>query len=363
MTLKYLDTTIAFVVVMLLLSMLVMVLVQASTSILKLRGRNLVAGLEMLLKQAWPELGKKADPNDAKSWTMAGEIAVQVAKHPAIAAWRLGGTEYAQAISKTELLAILSAIKGDAAANLSNAAKTQLATLLDAHLPGSADIAQKIGIELAQRFPAQADQLRDVAVAAVGRVSKAEADVEQWFDTVMTRTTDWYKAKTRVITVLVSFALAFVLQVDTLAIFHQLSTDPELRAQLVQSSDAVQKKYEASQKLQQQAAATASTDQAQAAKDAQAALKDLNDTIKQAKGTFEQAQLNLLPNNYPSGFWSWYASGTHFLGTLLTALFLSLGAPFWFNTLRELSSLRPNVAAKVEPDGGDGKDDKKKKKT
>jgi len=30
-------------------------------------------------------------------------------------------------------------------------------------------------------------------------------------------------------------------------------------------------------------------------------------------------------------------------------LFLSLGAPFWYNVLRQLSNLRPAVAQKIEP--------------
>jgi hypothetical protein len=35
-------------------------------------------------------------------------------------------------------------------------------------------------------------------------------------------------------------------------------------------------------------------------------------------------------------------------GLLATAFFLSLGAPFWYNTLRRLADLRPIVARKVE---------------
>jgi hypothetical protein len=33
---------------------------------------------------------------------------------------------------------------------------------------------------------------------------------------------------------------------------------------------------------------------------------------------------------------------------LITALSLSVGAPFWFNMLRELANLRPLLAGKVE---------------
>jgi len=53
----------------------------------------------------------------------------------------------------------------------------------------------------------------------------------------------------------------------------------------------------------------------------------------------------------------------HLVGVVLTAGLLSLGAPFWFNTLKGLSTLRSVVAkkeqderetAKTAPDTGDG---------
>jgi hypothetical protein len=37
------------------------------------------------------------------------------------------------------------------------------------------------------------------------------------------------------------------------------------------------------------------------------------------------------------------------LGMLLTGILLSLGAPFWFNALRQLATLRPVVAQKISP--------------
>ena len=37
------------------------------------------------------------------------------------------------------------------------------------------------------------------------------------------------------------------------------------------------------------------------------------------------------------------------LGVFITTVLLSLGAPFWFNTLRTLSNLRPSLAGVVDP--------------
>ena len=38
----------------------------------------------------------------------------------------------------------------------------------------------------------------------------------------------------------------------------------------------------------------------------------------------------------------------HFIGVLMTAGLLTLGAPFWFNLLKNLTSLRPALAALIE---------------
>jgi hypothetical protein len=38
----------------------------------------------------------------------------------------------------------------------------------------------------------------------------------------------------------------------------------------------------------------------------------------------------------------------HLIGVLMTAGLLTLGAPFWFNLLKNLTSLRPALAASVE---------------
>lgn len=57
----------------------------------------------------------------------------------------------------------------------------------------------------------------------------------------------------------------------------------------------------------------------------------------------EQTSLQLLPMPFTySGY------GSRFFGMFMTALFLGLGAPFWFNALRQLANLRPTIAKKVD---------------
>jgi hypothetical protein len=53
------------------------------------------------------------------------------------------------------------------------------------------------------------------------------------------------------------------------------------------------------------------------------------------------------PWHWPwSGLWSW--PKLHLLGILATAALLSLGAPFWFNQLKVMSSLRPAIAQNID---------------
>ena len=50
----------------------------------------------------------------------------------------------------------------------------------------------------------------------------------------------------------------------------------------------------------------------------------------------------------PLAFFFAFDGFKNFLGILLTAGLLGLGAPFWYNTLKTLTSLRPVVATKQD---------------
>ena len=53
-----------------------------------------------------------------------------------------------------------------------------------------------------------------------------------------------------------------------------------------------------------------------------------------------------IANGWPQGF-NW----RQFFGVLVSGALLSLGAPFWFNSLKTLANLRPTLAAKVNAEG------------
>jgi len=60
----------------------------------------------------------------------------------------------------------------------------------------------------------------------------------------------------------------------------------------------------------------------------------------------------LVPDPYPPFASYWAPTWQHFWGTLASAALLSLGAPFWFNLLKDLSNLRPTLAKKQAQEAG-----------
>lgn len=79
-----------------------------------------------------------------------------------------------------------------------------------------------------------------------------------------------------------------------------------------------------------------------------ATRKFIADNSATAKDLTSKLDLTLLRNHWTHDFphGSIKAQIVYILGVLLTAALLSLGAPFWFNSLKSLTNLRPIVASK-----------------
>lgn len=88
------------------------------------------------------------------------------------------------------------------------------------------------------------------------------------------------------------------------------------------------------------------------AKVGEQAKNDVEESVplyKSVKGDLDKTGFDL----FPKEGWRWMGEdwighrGEHFLGMIFSALLLSLGAPFWFNTLKSLASLRSSVAGNI----------------
>lgn len=161
-------------------------------------------------------------------------------------------------------------------------------------------------------------------------LDKFKDNVLQWFNDVMDRASGWYKRFTQQIIVAVGMVIAVGLNADTIAIYQRLEADPVATQQLVTMAESY---VNANDSLQIQSNA-----------DTRAQVAVVNDLvvnqIAHAKsplglGWYPDELKKLKPADW----------GLKILGWLMTALAISLGAPFWFDVLKRLVSIRASGAA------------------
>ncbi|HSY25378.1 MAG TPA: hypothetical protein VK841_24805 [Polyangiaceae bacterium] len=183
------------------------------------------------------------------------------------------------------------------------------------------------------------EKLKTTMTAAEAAQFKDSNDtIEKWFDSAMDRAAHEFAGILRLVTVGFSLIVAFGMHLDTLELLSQLSSTTEMRAGLVASSASMMRHAES---LQPKSAGTTTEDS-----------ESVDSLVKEAKGIrsdLTKAQLRLLPEPYPGLSYAIVNNGwRHLLGVLVSAVLLSLGAPFWFNMLRTASTLRPLLAAKAD---------------
>jgi len=144
---------------------------------------------------------------------------------------------------------------------------------------------------------------------ADGDVNKARAGVENWFNSAMDRLTGEYKRQIQRITLIVALAVTVIIGVDTLDLAQNLWHEQEVRAAI---------------------AATAQTQPA--------SLSQLMNTI---------GQFNLGWGKLPQDVGGWLQK---IIGLAITTLAVSLGAPFWFDVLKNLANMRNTGPAPQPPE-------------
>ncbi len=169
--------------------------------------------------------------------------------------------------------------------------------------------------------------IRDVLVTSLtmadGKIEKLQENLSAWFDSSMDRLSGSYKRNLQIISLIVGFIVALAFNANTVTIATRLWSDPSLTAQMVTSATGIVKdgkdKY-----LADACADKSDADKPQCYGDRLAAL---------------DAQIQPLPLGWvhcPSWLELWQG----LLGLLLTTIALSLGAPFWFDTLSMFVNLR-----------------------
>jgi hypothetical protein len=392
MTLQYLDTIIAFVVVLLGLSLLITILNQMISTLFGYRGTNLLWGLETVLSTLDPTLAAKAQDMAKTVLTepiISDSMFSRFKDVPVLktisSRWRLASAISAQDLihGLAKLAAELQQPDPGAAASLND-----MLGAVDPEMARNAAMVEKLVQQVA---PGATDKADALVQRLETSTKQAIGMVEVSFNRAMDRASQRFALQMRLWTVVFAALLAFGAHINSFQVLQSLWNSPETRNNLVNSRDAVLQ--EAEVVLSPTASGATSTgpavspqivndamktlqgqDKDAAALGAPPVFNSLNDAVawlqKSDKGNLLVAEyqnlvlndlkahadgikkeiadsgLVLIPSPYP-GLFS-YGDWKNFAGILVTAAFLSLGAPFWFNALKTLSNLRPLVANKQD---------------
>jgi hypothetical protein len=261
-----------------------------------------------------------------------------------------------------------------------------------------------------QQKKAVLDSLANFGATVERATTEAYDRFQRWFGSAQDRAEQWFQTHTRIVTIVCSICAAFLLQLDTADIYRQLRASPALTQGLAKAASSVieqgtkildpnnapahQAYLQWAEKHPDQALNVFPTsrtpDEYRQALNAQltgnnveseqakALLDEYDRLYTSAATTFEEesreqaerlrktvseAGFDLMPMNF-LGRWDqptesklhgWLRlrrqmdhTFSHLLGILATAGLLALGAPFWFNLLKNLTSLRPALATLIE---------------
>ncbi len=168
-------------------------------------------------------------------------------------------------------------------------------------------------------------------------IDKARSELEKWFDSVMDRTSGWYKRASQQITFLIALVVVVACNINSLAIIDYLSHNPAERELLIARSSTYLQ-------VQQKAAVDCSKENNADARAQCANKQNAKPLYAIPQADEELAKLNLpIGWNNEEHFWQLHNILTSLVGWLLTAIAASLGAPFWFDLLNKFMVIRSTV--------------------
>lgn len=190
------------------------------------------------------------------------------------------------------------------------------------------------------------DALLAQLATANGDLQLLHANVAAWFDNSMDRVSGVYKRHLKQMSLLVGTILVLVVNADTLKVGRSLWNDTALRATMAQTASTLVNEGQAQPNSGANSIAAAAGNTGGQA--ALAPQPDLDAAVTVAVDRIREAEQDLRP--LPLGWtlsaapqWQWSLAWPVFVkivGLFLTAIAISLGAPFWFDLLSMFMRVR-----------------------
>jgi hypothetical protein len=181
--------------------------------------------------------------------------------------------------------------------------------------------------------------------------AKLQKSVEAWYNSAMDRVSGWYKYRTLRVLFGIGLVMAVAMNADTIRIVRQLSKDSTMRQSIVAAAEAAKNP-------------TGNDGNGET----------IDKRINEAKRSLDEINDLGIPLGWPPGdpeaktprekiakCFDWITGRpSMLLGWLLTAVAISLGAPFWFDALNKIMVIRSTVKPR-EKSYEEGSKDKSKR--
>lgn len=154
--------------------------------------------------------------------------------------------------------------------------------------------------------------------------------MQGWYNDVMDRAAGWYKRNIQILVTLVGLVVAVISNADTISVYQRLESNPEELKEIVTMAEAYAKKNE----LDIQTGGSVQQQWDQVNHLIQDELQQANSPL--GLGWHYEDLRGMTPSDWV----------IKILGWIVTALAVSLGAPFWFDLLKKLVNIK---AAGNEP--------------
>lgn len=148
--------------------------------------------------------------------------------------------------------------------------------------------------------------------------------MQGWYNDVMDRAAGWYKRNIQILVTFVGLVVAVIFNADTISVYQRLESNPEELKEIVTMAEAYAQKNELD--IQTGGSVQQQWDQVNSL---------IQDELQQANaplglGWHPEDLKNMTPSDWV----------IKILGWIVTALAVSLGAPFWFDLLKKLVNIK-----------------------
>ncbi|MGB3298872.1 MAG: hypothetical protein WBA76_11425 [Phormidesmis sp.] len=174
---------------------------------------------------------------------------------------------------------------------------------------------------------------------AGAELQQFQAEIENWFNLGMERASGVYRRNVKGVGLLVGLAIAFILNADTLYMYQRLSTDQAIRSSIVQSADQLEVRGVNSPEAIAQDLSIDELSE-QIGGDLRSVGLAVEETLADYPLPIGRTPKVLAAQQAAEANWPIPLIPQRLIGWAITALALSMGASFWFDLLRKVTSVR-----------------------